>query len=167
MGYTTDFEGDFELDQPLSAAHENYLRAFSNIRHMKRDNKKLKEMLDERRKAVKLRLGKEGEFYVGSADYGFHGQDKDPSILEYNYPPKTQPGLWCHWVPTEDAEGIEWDGGEKFYYYVEWLEYIVNNFLKPWGYTLNGSVRWRGEEFDDVGRIDVENNVVIAKRMKW
>lgn len=34
--------------------------------------------------------------------------------------------------------------------------------LVPWGYGLSGTVRWRGEEFDDVGRIDVRANIVTA-----
>lgn len=71
-----------------------------------------------------------------------------------------KPGFWCQWRPTQDGEGLEWDGGEKFYNYTEWLNYIVENFLKPWGLTLNGTVHWRGEEFGDNGKIEVDNNVI-------
>lgn len=63
------------------------------------------------------------------------------------------PGIWCQWVPTEDGQGIEWDGNEKFYAYVEWLDYIVKKFLTPWGITLSGEVQYRGEEFGDDGTI--------------
>jgi hypothetical protein len=56
--------------------------------------------------------------------------------------------------------GIEWDGGEKFYDYVEWLEYIINNFLAPKGYVLNGECPYQGEDSDDVGKIVVKDNVV-------
>lgn len=66
----------------------------------------------------------------------------------------------CQWVPTDDGTGIEWDGGEKFYDYIPWIEYIVATYLVPWGYVLNGSVRWSGEEVTDVGTIVVKDNVV-------
>jgi hypothetical protein len=167
MGYTTDFDGAFELDKPLTPEHYDYLLAFGNIRHMGRDVTKLGNMPDPKRIAAGLPLGEEGEFYVGSETIGFKGQGKDATIIDYNDEPKTQPSLWCQWIPTEDGTGIEWDGGEKFYNYVEWLEYLINNFLKPWGYALNGTVRWRGESFDDVGVIEVVNNEVSARHMSW
>jgi hypothetical protein len=55
---------------------------------------------------------------------------------------------------------IEWDTGEKFYSYIEWLEYIIYNFLAPKGYVLNGSVEWYGEDRADVGTIVVKSNIV-------
>jgi len=102
--------------------------------------------------------GIDGEFFC--KDDGQSGQSKDKSILDYNSPSKTQPGLWCKWAPTEDGEGIEWDGNEKFYDYVEWLKYINNNFLKPWGIVLTGSVTWQGEEHGDIGTIHAINGEI-------
>jgi hypothetical protein len=32
MGYTTDFEGEFMLDRPLNAEHQDYLQMFSETR---------------------------------------------------------------------------------------------------------------------------------------
>lgn len=158
MGYQTDFEGRFELDAPLTEAQATYLKTFSETRRMKRASHIAETFEDPVRMAVDLPIGKEGEFFVGAG--GWAGQDKDRSILEYNDPPSTQPGLWCQWVPTKDLQGIEWDGNEKFYNYVEWLKYIVTNFLERWGRTLNGKVIWQGEEVGDVGRIIVTDNKV-------
>lgn len=73
------------------------------------------------------------------------------------------PGFWCQWRPGYDGKSIEWDGGEKFYDYVEWLEYIIKKFIQPWGLTMNGQVEWRGEDPDDMGLIVVEDNVVTTK----
>lgn len=70
---------------------------------------------------------------------------------------------YCQWVPTEDGTGLEWDKGEKFGSYVEWLEYLIQHFFEPWGIVLNGSVRWRGEEFDDLGVIEVKDNQISAR----
>ena len=70
------------------------------------------------------------------------------------------PSLYCQWVATS-ATTIEWDEGEKFYGYVEWLRYIIEHFLAPNGHTLSGTVEWCGEDrFDDRGNIVVQNNVV-------
>lgn len=73
------------------------------------------------------------------------------------------PGIWCQWEPTEDGKELKWDENEKFYNYVEWLQYIINNIVKPKGYVLNGSVEWVGEERGDYGLIEVKDNVVTTK----
>lgn len=70
------------------------------------------------------------------------------------------PGYYCQWVPTKDGLGIEWDGNEKFYDYVEWLEYLIKNYFEPWGIKVNGAIRYQGEEIGDVGRVEVKDNVV-------
>lgn len=73
------------------------------------------------------------------------------------------PGFWCQWVPTEDGWGLVWDGGEKFYNYVEWLEHLINKFFIPWGVKLNGEVEWEGEESGDLGQIVIRDNEVEVR----
>jgi hypothetical protein len=160
MGYTTDFMGRFNLDHPLTPEHHAYLSKFSEIRHMERDASLAEGYSDPIRLAAKLPLGAEGAYFVGSG--GFKGQDRDSSVIDYNQEPEGQPGIWCQWVPTTESDAIEWDGGEKFYNYVEWLQYLIVNFLAPWGYKLNGSVKWQGERMEDRGKIVVVDNVVTT-----
>jgi hypothetical protein len=181
MGYTTSFFNSFTLDKPLTDIQIEYLQMFSETRRMKRDYSKLINMQRmgqgntrcfELLKSLGLYLGYDGEFYCGT---GFCGQDggyagKDTSVIDYNSPPTTQKGLWCQWVPTDDGMGIEWNGTEKFYNYIEWLEYIIDNFLTPWGIKVNGMVEWSGEDHDDIGVIEVINNIVDkheGKTVKW
>lgn len=161
MGYTTDFEGVFKLDKPLNTAQIEYLKAFSETRRMKRDAAKVGLLSDPKREAVGLPVGEYGEYFVGGN--GFRGQNTDNSVIDHNDSPLSQPGLWCQWIPNEDGTCIEWDGGEKFYSYIEWLEYIIENFLKPWGLTLSGKVNWRGEDDTDIGLIVVKNNEITTK----
>ena len=158
MGYTTDFHGRFTLDKPLTLEQAKYLYTFACTRRVKRNANLTLQRDDPIRKAVGLPVGEEGEFFVGES--GFYGQDDGSDVLDGNGPPTTQPGLWCQWVPSEDGLGIEWDGGEKFYRYVEWLRYIIKNFLKPWGLTLNGEVHYQGESKADRGTIYCVGNVV-------
>lgn len=168
MGYTTDFTGKFTLDKTLSLPHLNFLNKFSGTRRMKRDVKKLAERIgvygvaDLTSTKAGLDIGVEGANYVDES--GFAGQNMSAmDVVCSNSPPKGQPSLWCQWIPTNDGDGIVWDGGEKFYEYVEWLEYIIEMYLKPWGYTLNGEVEWFGEDPDDRGKILVDNNLVSTK----
>ena len=162
MGYTTEFTGKFNLNKPLTVAQLNYLKAFAETRRMARNEHVTETMKDDARKAVALPVGMEGQYFVGSDGEDF-GQAHTPDITEYNSPPEGQPGLWCKWAPSEDGTAIEWNGAEKFYSYIEWLEYIINHFLKPWGLALNGEVEYQGEESDDFGKIIVSENVVARK----
>lgn len=157
MGYTTEFSGSFKISPSIKEEHVNYINRFSSVRHMKRDVSKLKNIKDEVRVAVKLPIGREGEFFTGEPDPNYLYPTN--SIIDHNRPPVTQPGLWCQWVISKDLE-LTWDGGEKFYNYVEWLQYLIKNFFAPWGYKLNGFVHWRGEEMYDIGTIEIKDNVI-------
>ena len=86
-------------------------------------------------------------------------------MIAYNAPPVDQPGLWCQWEPNAEATAIVWDECEKSYNYIEWLRYLIKHFLEPWGYVLNGSVRWLGENhFGDYGTIIVTDNEIGVTR---
>lgn len=161
MGYTTDFYGEFELDKPLSSKHRAYLTAFSDTRRMMRNKSKLPERITRIHSDSQLKNEVEGEYFVDGG--GMCGQDADSSVIDYNYPPSTQPGLWCQWVPNEEGTAILWNESEKFYNYTEWLEYIIDNFLAPFGYVLSGEVKWEGEEHSDIGLIIVKDNRVTTK----
>ena len=135
--------------------------------------------------------GVDGEFFVGGG--GFAGQDHDETVIDHNIAPGQlipdyksdnymntynenqkraseglcQPGLWCQWIVTQEGveQRLEWDGGEKFYNYVEWLRYLIKNFFQPWGVLLNGVIEWEGESgIHDLGRIEVKDNVVTVRK---
>lgn len=158
MGYSTDFHGSFDVSPPLSAEQTAYLRAFNETRRMTRDPSIASTLPDPVRDAVGLPIGPQGAYFVGGQ--GDFGQDNDASVVNYNREPIGQPGLWCQWTPTDDGTRIEWDGGEKFYEYEEWIQYIITHFLQPWGCTLNGCVEWEGEHEEDIGALTVTNNSV-------
>lgn len=132
--------------------------------------------------------GVDGEYFANPGKDS--GQSRDASIIDYNNPPGHishsdfskgwdlnqeriekgevgQPGLWCQWTVSKDNSRLEWDGGEKFYYYTYWLKYLIKHFFAPWGVELVGEVIWQGEEPGDVGKIVVVDNVVSVKRMQF
>jgi hypothetical protein len=108
--------------------------------------------------------GVDGGFFVGAKGHG--GQDHDGTIIEYNTPPNGQPGLWCQWTVDKSGTKLKWDGGEKFYSYVEWLQFLIDNFFSKWGVILNGEVEWQGEDAKDIGKIVVTNNEVKVLNAK-
>lgn len=152
MGYQTDLYGTLKLNRQLTVDEKNFLEKLATTRRMARNIEG---------------YGVEGEFYV---DDEAHGMGLgDPTVIEHNTPPKTQPGLWLQWVPTEDGMGIEWDGNEKFYNYVEWLQYLIDSvfpYIVKEGdepLVLNGEIEWEGEESGDLGRIVVKDNIIDVK----
>jgi len=149
MGYTTDFVGAFELNQKLDEVTHTFLKGLGTTRRMARNLKG---------------FGVEGEFFCPIDDD--YGQKRTPDVIDYNRPPKTQPDLWCQWIPTEDGMSIIWNSGEKFYNYEKWIRYIIGTTLAPRGYVLNGSVKWFGEERSDVGVITIADNVVKIGRLQ-
>ena len=185
MGYTTDFSGQFKTNRPLTETEMNYINKFGDTRRMKRDVVKLMEKFKGEfghPTRPDNPYGNDGEFFVGGS--GWAGQDHDDTIIDYNTSPdqltynemtelsdrwvenknrikqgSSQPGLWCQWIFTNDTT-LEWDGSEKFYNYVEWLKYLINNFFEEWGIKLNGEVSWVGEDSSDKGKILVEDNKV-------
>jgi hypothetical protein len=125
-----------------------------------------------------------GEYFVGGG--GSMGQDHDDSIIDYNSASGNigwqdykgdwalrqemedqlnkdslkQPGLWLQWELSSDGTELSWDGNEKFYHYIEWLQYLIQHFFEKWGIKLNGEVQWQGEDSSDFGKIIVTDNVV-------
>lgn len=112
MGYSTEFDGRFELNPLPPAEAIAQLRELEGI-----DGRKLKD-------------------------------------------PDAPKGGYCQWQISKDCRHVEWDGGEKFYEYVEWLQYLIDKVLKPHGVTISGSINYSGERADDNGVLVIENGVV-------
>lgn len=175
MGYTTDFNGSLQLSRPLTVQEREYINLLSSTRRMKRDVNKLMELYKGEHgnpfatdKTPESIYGLDGEYFARRD--GNCGQDTDSSIVDYNVCPgqksfmsenqNGQPGLWCQWEITEDGTELRWDGGEKFYNYIEWLRYYIKHFFSKWGVLLNGEIYWEGEDSEDLGKIVVKDNVV-------
>jgi hypothetical protein len=159
MGYTTKFDGIFTLNERLFDSEVLYLLEFSRTRRCKRNVAILQNIPDSARESVGLPLGEDGGYFVNQK---WDEEHDEISVVDYNKPPRGQPGLWCQWIPTPDGRGIHWDGGEKFYHYIAWLQYLIIHFLEPWGYCVEGEVKWTGEDPSDTGVIKVKNNKIVS-----
>lgn len=97
---------------------------------------------------------------IGWKEYDGDWNKRDELQKALNADKIKQPGLWCQWVLSDDGTELSWDGGEKFYNYIEWLKYYVVHFFEPWGIKLNGEITWQGEDSNDMGKIIVTDNVI-------
>lgn len=78
-------------------------------------------------------------------------------------PTSNYPSIWCDYEVSPDGTQIGWNGSEKSYEMAEWLLYLIERFFRPWKRKLDGKMRARGEDFDDVWTLFCEANVVTRK----
>ena len=158
MGYRTIFNGHLYFDKPVEKTLKQYINNFQEIRHMKRDVSIIKEIDPEwETHCFDGKLGYQGEYYVPVKNDKVIVDFMDKSIISYNDPADTVPGLWLDWMIDEN-DHLVWNNAEKFYGYIDWLEYLITHFFAPKGYHLNGEIFWRGENFNDYGSIAVKDN---------
>ena len=74
------------------------------------------------------------------------------------------PGIHCNWWVSADGTSIGWSGNEKSYEMEAWLPIIIRKFFFDGMYKLNGVLRARGEDFNDMWRIVCKDNVVSSPR---
>lgn len=167
MCYTLFFDGKFQLNQPLTPAQRAYLTQFSKTRRMSRNSALVANLPDPLRQAVDLPVGEEGEYYVSGEDVHQYDKSTDETVVDCDRPPKTQPGLHCYWIPNEDGTAIVWNLIDGFKNYIEWIRYLIQHFLAPWGRVLNGEVKWTGlfkeDKSLDTGVIKIKDNVVTVE----
>ena len=159
MVSSVNFTGKFEINKPLTEVHKRYLSAFSSTRRVARNEETVKKLKDSIREAANLPIGPQGEYFVGAI---FGSEDLEhKSIISYNIPPNRQPSLWCQWGPSDDGKYIVWDSWVNEHYCYEWIQYLINNFIDPWGYKLNGTSKWIDTiDQSNSGKISIVNNKV-------
>lgn len=162
MGYNTNYEGRIKITPKLHPDDRRFLKPIWTTRRMKLDVQKLAQDLNMDFKECQWRYGKEGQF-VDTDNF-----DPDSvSIIEFNSPPEGQPSLWCDFEiadggadGSENCSYIQWNGSEKTYCGQQWIKYLVD-LLTEDRYQCNGKIRWRGEDFDDMGTIEVNNGIIL------
>jgi hypothetical protein len=94
------------------------------------------------------------------ACYDLEGTDGRES--NYEGPAKGHmPDSYLQWKLTKDRTALKWDGGEKFYEYEAWLQWLVDYVFTPEGITVSGQVEYSGDEVKDTGTLAVVDGQVI------
>ena len=138
-GYDTQFYGEFKFNETISPQLNKYLKKFSASKRVKWCG--LPEI-----------FGIDGAFYYDGMDdaismymFGENISLLNPVKVTSHLPPDDQPSSWCNWTPSKDGNSVRWNCRKNSYEYIKWLQYIINNFLGPHGYTLNGKVTYYGD----------------------
>lgn len=76
---------------------------------------------------------------------------------------RSRPIYACHWEPSSSGARLCWDGAENFRDYDVWLRYLIEHFFAPRGRTLDGEMRYSGENDDDEGVIRITRNRVTVE----
>lgn len=159
MGYDTYFTGELVMSRRLTEPEHEYLSAFLDTAHYARDTSKLEGIPDPLREAVGLPLGDQGCFFMGRDKSVASDmiQYEDTLLEDYDYgPPVNLPDHGTDWylVRLKDGRDILCHGdGKSRGLYTDWLMWLVENILTPWGISLSGEVTWRGDDEEDMGRI--------------
>lgn len=74
--------------------------------------------------------------------------------------PNDAPDSECPWRVCSNGRGLEDAAEEKMYNWDTWLEYLIENYFKPWGVQLEGKVTWQGEDTGDSGVIFAKGHQV-------
>jgi hypothetical protein len=142
MGYDTKFTGRFAFSRPLTAKECAILQAVHDHRHQ--DDFKLPYAASEIR-PVEIEREIFKPCYIGEG---------------YDSISKKYPSRYCKWTVSLNKRALVWDKMEKFYNYVNWLEYLISHFFAVWGVQLNGTIKWKGANRGDQGTITMKNNKI-------
>ena len=77
--------------------------------------------------------------------------------------PDLTPAGFCCWRPNETGEWLEQVPGINTYDDEKWLRYLIRRFFKPWNITLSGTLKWSGQDVDDIGIIIVEDSMITVQ----
>ena len=68
------------------------------------------------------------------------------------------PGYGSLLTVSEERDAIVPEEGESRHGVRLWLKLLIEHFLGPRGYVLNGEVEWDGEDLEDRGRLFIRDN---------
>ncbi len=159
----TTFKASLTLDKPLTREQIAYIQKFATTRRVRRKEKLTATRPDALRHAVNLPAGSQGAFFVGET--GELGEDISFDVLNSNEAPSGQPDIWCPWSVDNDGHHLIVSVDNKNYLYImDWLKYIIQHFIQPWGLLLNGEIEFQPLHSTNFQTISVKNNVIEAHK---
>ena len=127
-------KGCLFFNKKIKKSLYNTLMDFYNTRHYKRAGKE-----------------KDGLLYLDPYDkeapdwrslYEQQGWDNavPKEVADYSTVVDGAPSLYCHWKPSPDRMGLEFDKCGKAENLLEWLKFLIQYFIKPNGYLISGEI---------------------------
>lgn len=92
----------------------------------------------------------------------FNDAEFDESLLSIELIEKLK-GLedYCPWLYDDQYNVLYCESG-KCYGFEDWINLLIEHFLKPKGYIVNGIVFWDGEDTSDIGEINITDSEVTT-----
>lgn len=172
MGVHYEFLGHVTVDPPLNAAEREYLKAFSESRRWDRPS---------------------GPYTVPpnprEDDSALEGVVRGAADDLTNHRSPGQPGLWCDWTPCAKGCCLSHNGVEKFYGSGEWMQYVIDHFLRPgaeartsglvcfddftFDHTCTGIIAVERRDVRELSLLHIERNevhrevLVPGERLPW
>lgn len=181
MGTQTDFSGAIRITPCVDEVLADRLNSFMNIRHMKRNVRKLHALYPELAYRKPLSLFNDGDFgEEGALFMPIETTDLNRELnaccgelpegltdaLSVNTPPKPCPSLYCDLVllsdPNANCSYLGWNQAEKAYHVADWIELIAGWLVKR-GYHLDGKMFAVVEGGMAYYTIDVDDATVSVK----
>lgn len=133
--------------------YARYLGMFCEVPHWKRNEATCRLIKDPFRDAIGLPPGKYGEFVIGTKKFD--------SSVSSKRPYKHHPSEFVPFAVNLDSEfkmTLNMVGSPRPSVLAKWTSYLLEKFIGPWGYNMNGYISWD----DDVttGYVHVLNNVL-------
>ncbi len=148
MGFSTKYLGRLEIQPPLNDSEADWLRAFAAI-----DRRHYTEPYEV---AMNPRALEFDRLKQRQADRGSSCGDAFTSLA----PRDGTPYPHLDWAPCYEGCCLTWDGTEKSRMAEEWLQYLIDHFLRPGAYArLDGRPEFEHFTFDHV-----VNGTIAAER---
>lgn len=147
MGYHTCLKGMINISPYVKGPRLQYLRAFTNCRHMRLNLRECERIADPLRRAVGLPSG----FWTIPDNWA-------PPLVLSTGCPGMAPSFNCPWEICEDGSAVVWNKVEKPKAYDAWLE-VLATLMKYWGHELQGSIEYEGEQLADQGILQVNTTL--------
>lgn len=161
MGYSTDYYGNIQIAPALNEQEVEEINAWLACRHVTYDVNKIYELDPnaDQHTIDGTPVGNGGWNWIKIyADPD--GNAYDPvgeAVMEWNEP-GLLPSLWSDLEVDETT--MCWNGSEKSYEIPAWIQLLIDCVFAPRGYSLNGELEWRGEDYGDTGVITITDNVM-------
>lgn len=155
MGLHTSYLGHVRIAPALNPDEIEFVRRFNETRHCGDDDTPLRTVQ--------------------------HPAENEPTgdVGAYNRAANGMPGLWCPWTCCGTGCCLHWDGVEKPYSPQQWLEYLIDTFLRPgalldgdpeaerlgltFDHVLDGVLVGERRETAELFALEVERNVVTRR----
>lgn len=156
MGYNTDFDGEIKINPALPKDIANYIRDFSRVKHIKRDPEVVPSLNDGKGLSYCFNgnPGPDGCYYIGKDESLGTGEEELDGL-----------SLWCDFTVSQDGSEIMWNQSSRTIKALEWISFLINHFIAPFGHVCNGTIECCGDNFDDKWEICVENNEVTRNEI--